>query len=284
MKKITAFLGLVGVVCLTSGCSDTDTLSAPEELTVAISSDTGSMPKSSSSSKKSSSSSKRSSSSTTHSGGEVVHDTVHTQVIITSSGSYETPNYSNGVFCWNEPCQEVKPIASSSSAASIEVNMSSEPPVLPEINGNNMVDKRDNKSYALQNVAGRLWMAQNLNYETSSGSFCSAPGGSDMCAKYGRYYSSAASKKACPTGWRLPTSEEIAAADREVPEEWWTLGGRIKFSGESATDYGLDEQQGYWWIDSGASWRVQPDSKEHVEQSAGGGDGRAYSVRCVQGE
>lgn len=68
-------------------------------------------------------------------------------------------------------------------------------------------DDRDGQSYDMVEIAGQLWMAENLNFKTD-GSFC--PEGDERnCSKYGRLYSWEAAKVACPAGWRLPTRENF---------------------------------------------------------------------------
>lgn len=277
MKKIAALLGLVGVVSLISACADSG-LSADsgnEDQQGQISdneSGTGS------SSSKKDPSKVNGNSSTSAAPGTVTKDST---IYLSSNSHYETPYMSNGVFCWSEKCEAAAATASSSSA-SIEVTISSEAQIMPIVSETQMTDLRDNKVYKLQTIAGTHWMAQNLDFATESGSFCSHGSSGDMCQIYGRYYSLNAAKRACPGGWRLPSLEEVKAADSAVDEEWWTLAGRFKYDGETTTEFGLDEQQGYWWLNNGASWRVQPDKDEHVEQSLGAADGRAYSVRCVE--
>ncbi|WP_233246258.1 MULTISPECIES: fibrobacter succinogenes major paralogous domain-containing protein [unclassified Fibrobacter] len=75
----------------------------------------------------------------------------------------------------------------------------------------NFTDDRDGQSYSVVDIAGQIWMAENLNYsgvEVASGSFC--PEGDERnCSKYGRLYSWEAAKVACPAGWRLPTRENF---------------------------------------------------------------------------
>lgn len=86
----------------------------------------------------------------------------------------------------------------------------------------NFTDDRDGQSYGMVEIAGQLWMAENLNFfgnEVAAGSIC--PEGDDRkCKEYGRLYTWAAAKVACPAGWRLPSRSDfeklIAAADPSI--------------------------------------------------------------------
>ena len=86
----------------------------------------------------------------------------------------------------------------------------------------------DGKTYGIFRSGGRIWMAQNLDYELP-GSWCY--GGSDNnCLKYGRLYTLSAAKKACAamgSGWHVPT-------DRE----WKSLTSAFGGAGEDASDGG----------------------------------------------
>lgn len=55
-------------------------------------------------------------------------------------------------------------------------------------------------------TTSQTWLAQNLNYPTSSGSMCG--GNNKDCSTYGRLYNWSAAQSACPSGWHLPTLEE----------------------------------------------------------------------------
>jgi len=65
-------------------------------------------------------------------------------------------------------------------------------------------DSRDGQKYSWKRMKdGKKWMTENLNYK-SSDSYC-YDNNSSNCKKYGRLYTWTAAKKACSSGWRLPT-------------------------------------------------------------------------------
>lgn len=71
----------------------------------------------------------------------------------------------------------------------------------------NITDRRDGRKYRTINLFGKDWMAEDLKYEVTEGSWC-YDDQNKFCEKYGRFYTWEASQKACPQGWRLPMQIE----------------------------------------------------------------------------
>ncbi len=71
-------------------------------------------------------------------------------------------------------------------------------------NGNSGIytDNRDKQQYNWVKIGNQTWMAENLNYATTNGSWCFD------CATYGRLYSYETAINVCPSGWHLPTNNE----------------------------------------------------------------------------
>jgi uncharacterized protein (TIGR02145 family) len=145
----------------------------------------------------------------------------------------------------------------------------------------------------------QTWMARNLDRATIN-SKC-YENSLDNCAKYGRLYTWSDAKKACPSGWHLPTSEEWSALITAVDHTSTKLkatSGWSEYAGNGTDDYGFSAlpggygnglgnfydagESGYWWIDigHGASNAWIRDVFQIYEAIHLGGN--LYSIRCVQ--
>ena len=63
-------------------------------------------------------------------------------------------------------------------------------------------DPRDGYSYEWVRIGKQLWIAENINFATASGSLCM------QCNNWGRLYDFESAKNACPNGFHIPTKDE----------------------------------------------------------------------------
>ena len=294
MKRLFACV-VIGAVALFWGCSDTASgpVNPPDDGDISeVDSSDSSAPGSSASENKTSSESSKPGSSTSKDTVTIV------QHVKDSSGSAEDLTYySSGIFCWTEGCE--KDFVSSSSVESsssdeIIIAASSASVEPPSVNGNTMVDNRDGRSYKLQNVGGKLWMAQDLAFKTGN-SMCFDDNDA-MCEEYGRLYAYVGATRACPPGWRLPSREEAQAVidDESFP---WSYSGRCKegncdFTGKmgfhwtSATPQSSDKNYGEKTGEIGVIIvEKEPEyagSEENIKFFQVDEKSKFFSVRCVQ--
>ncbi len=63
-----------------------------------------------------------------------------------------------------------------------------------ENSNNTFTDDRDGKIYKTVKIGAKIWMAENLNYATNTGSWC------PNCNIYGRFYNWKTANNVCPDG------------------------------------------------------------------------------------
>jgi uncharacterized protein (TIGR02145 family) len=91
------------------------------------------------------------------------------------------------------------------------------------------VDSRDGQSYKMVRIGDQIWMAENLNYETPSGSWC-YDNNPENCKQYGRLYDWETATKVCPVGWHLPSDKEWTTLTTLLGDAS-VAGGKMKCSG-----------------------------------------------------
>jgi uncharacterized protein (TIGR02145 family) len=179
-----------------------------------------------------------------------------------------------------------------------------------------LTDLRDGQTYKTVKIGNQVWMAQNLNYTTSAGSWCYNDNGVN-CTYFGRLYTWRTAISACPVGWYLPSNDdwhELALVqDSEAVNEdteSYIAGGKLKNttgwenpntgatneSGFSALPGGSRSYKGaFSWAGSYGNWWSSTEYESYAlcrslnkddsklkafTISKDGGDG--FSVRCIR--
>ena len=137
-------------------------------------------------------------------------------------------------------------ITSDNGSQNINVSMN--------VDDNTFTDSRDGKKYKWVKIGEQIWMAENLAYYVGAG--CWAYNNDENNAvKYGRLYTWDAAKRACPSGWHLPTDaewEQLAQyiSDQKGPyniinDYWQDVGKHLKTTsgwykdGNGTDDFGF---------------------------------------------
>jgi uncharacterized protein (TIGR02145 family) len=159
-----------------------------------------------------------------------------------------------------------------------------------------IADSRDGKSYKFINAGNQVWMAENLNYESPTGSWCYNQVFTN-CNTHGRLYTWIEAHKACPAGWHLPTREEwkvfsyFVNKNRDKIRQLarnGTLDLDVKFGGLRTLGgtFRFKDHSAFYWTATPAS------PKDAYAIGFGGGQQSAVlraqpkmmglSVRCIQ--
>lgn len=164
---------------------------------------------------------------------------------------------------------------------------------------NILVDSRDGKKYKTLKIGEQVWMAENLNYDAEGGKcYDNNP---ENCEQYGRLYDWDVAKKACPSGWHLPSEKEwktlvnFAGGEKRAGKKLKTKSGwngngngtnNYGFSALPGGSYLLEDAifdgvglDGDWWSFSGSVCLIGYSHDGILVTFIGNG---LFSVRCVQ--
>ena len=179
-----------------------------------------------------------------------------------------------------------------------------------------ITDSRDGQTYKTVKIGNQVWMAQNLNYATSSGSWCYNDNSAN-CAIFGRLYSWKTAISACPIGWNLPSNddwhelalvqdpdaanediESLIAGDKLKNKTGWgnPSTGTTNESGFSALPGGSRDYNGvFGWAGSSGDWwssteymsyvlcrSMHKDDNKVRAFTFSKSDGVGFSVRCIK--
>ena len=165
-----------------------------------------------------------------------------------------------------------------------------------------MTDSRDGQTYKTVKIDGQTWLAENLNYKNQNSSCYNDF--AEYCAKYGRLYTWAAAKEACPVGWHLPSKSEFETLISVVGGEYlmnimlmsasgWSGIDAYSFSAlpagslNSRGEYGGEGYDAYFWssTDGGSksSYVLQLNKRYYLSSLSNSfSKDNKYSVRCVK--
>jgi len=158
----------------------------------------------------------------------------------------------------------------------------------------------------LKKIGNQTWMGKNLDRATADSKCYN--NSADSCAKYGRLYTWADAKTACPKGWRLPTDDEwetlvdyaggdeVAGGKLKSTSGWYNNGngtdeygfsalpgGNGNYSGGDFSNVGYG---GSWWsateYDAGYAWYRHMDCLNEYVYRYNCYKSYLFSVRCLQ--
>ena len=247
MKRYIAFFSILSVLTLISACTSSTDLAAVEDEAEEQSTNTSSDSKPSSNADGSS----KQDSVYVKDSTKVKKDTIVDKVYVsTNSEKVSSPYYSSSpTFCWTEGCEAYVSSSStpksspstesSSSEGGVTIDLPSDDPPTLSDDRTTLTDNRNGKTYGLMEVGGKLWMTQDLDYETNN-SECFNNDASN-CETYGRLYNYIVATRVCPHGWRLPSRDE-AQVVLNAESYPWSYSGRCK---DGSCDFTGD--MGFHW-------------------------------------
>lgn len=179
--------------------------------------------------------------------------------------------------------------------------------------GNNLLDERNGIVYGTTKIGDQCWLADNLNYELTTGSWC-YDNKEENCDIYGRLYDNDAAQVACPDGWILPSDsdwEELEIYLGMIPFDTgrpgWRASGDVGDKLKSSLNWDGSNEYGFggipggyrlidgnfyglnifgrWWTSTtreNRAWRRHLDPDQPGIFRSIHDVGFAYSVRCLK--
>lgn len=159
-----------------------------------------------------------------------------------------------------------------------------EEPAGYEIQSGILTDDRDGQTYKTVKIGEQWWMAENLAYETDSGSYAYQDNEENI-PTYGRLYTLDAAIEACPDGWHLPNDNEWAQLgefiEKDRGERNISSGNPYTFNAgkylKSKTGWGGSGTDYYGFNGYAAGAYFHSASYYHKEKSAFWWSGSEYS-------
>lgn len=165
-------------------------------------------------------------------------------------------------------------------------------------------DERDGNVYRTVTINGETWMKDNLRFSSLPGTYCFENDRNNLPI-YGALYEWETAKKACPTGWHLPSGAEFnKLLDHFERRDTWQrgpsqesfniqLGGQQDFEGI----FSEVDESGYYWTsteydNANAEYFsyliinekkiIDISRKDDIADIHGSEKTNRYSVRCVK--
>lgn len=181
-------------------------------------------------------------------------------------------------------------------------------------------DPRDGQVYGIKKVGNLTWMKENLRYDYPDESWC-YDDEEKACTDLGMLYTFEAAKKACPTGWRLPTDNDWMDLEKALgmarnqlniddysKQRGTNEGQKLKTGGSSGLEFkitgfatisegsaeydgiGGDRPRSYFWTATSRTVKGQTLTYRRRIEAKNGflfrfsnpAAGYAVAVRCVQ--
>jgi uncharacterized protein (TIGR02145 family) len=172
-------------------------------------------------------------------------------------------------------------------------------------------DARDGKTYGTITIGTQVWMRENLDYKTQSGSWAYENNPSNTSI-YGRLYNWETANNACPLGWHLPTEYEWMTLIDNYLSGAYYAGGKLKEKGidhwnspnaGATNEYGYTAlpggyrdingsfynigNSGYWWssteISSSNAWSIYMYYKNgNADRVDRRNKKNGFSIRCLK--